>query len=319
MKSYVLAAPRHLAWLTACLLATQPLLPAHAQTNVEGRVTRLEKEMQAVQRKVFPNGAGRLVAPENSAAASAPAQGAAASTPVTDLLARVDAMETQMATLTGQVEQQGNQLRKLEARLAALENNAASAPAPTAISSAPTNPALASPAPISTPPAAKPVAAPAKPATAPAPKPAASASRAAAVAAIEKPATGDAFEDSYSYGYRLWEAKFYPEAQVQLADTVKKFPRHKRLSYARNLLGRAWLDEGKPATSTQIFLDNYQSDPRGDRAPESLYYLGVALAKLKKPKEACQAFDELAAVYPDAAGGRLADRLTRDRAASKCK
>ena len=32
--------------------------PAAAQTAVEGRVDRLEREMRAVQRKVFPGGAG---------------------------------------------------------------------------------------------------------------------------------------------------------------------------------------------------------------------------------------------------------------------
>nr|MBA4771369.1 hypothetical protein [Sphingobium sp.] len=39
---------------SAVLLAIAPA--ATAQTTVEGRVDRLEKEMRAVQRKVFPGG-----------------------------------------------------------------------------------------------------------------------------------------------------------------------------------------------------------------------------------------------------------------------
>ena len=142
---------------------------------------------------------------------------------------------------------------------------------------------------------------------------------AAAVAAIQKPATGDAFEDGYSYGYRLWESKFYPEAQVQLQETVSKYPKHKRVSYARNLLGRAWLDEGKPATAVKIFYDNYKNDPKGDRAPESLYFLGDALTDLNKAAEACEAFGQLASAYPAEASGRLAARLAEGRKKAKCK
>ena len=284
-------------------------MAAMAQTSVEGRVAKLEKEMTAVQRKVFPGGTPYFE-PQNTTPSVTAPDGKPASAPVADLINRVDAMEAQLATITGQVEQQGNRLRKLEDRLAAMDA-AASPLAPVSAGVPGVSAAAATPV-VST--------RPSSPAPKAAPKPAAaSEARASAVAAIVRPSTGDAFEDSYSYGYRLWEAKFYPEAQVQLADTIKKYPKHKRVSFARNLLGRAWLDEGKPATSTQIFLDNYQTDPRGERAPDSLYFLGVALTSLKKTREACQAYDELAAVYPEIAKGRLSDRVAKGRADAKCK
>lgn len=263
---------------------------------VEKRVTRLEKEMRAVQRKVFPGGAGAMVEAENRPGTTTTTSGEPASAPVTDLIGRVDALESQLARVTGKVEEQGNRIAKLETRLKALETAGATA-AVVPVTGSSRGAATAPAEPI---------------------KAAATDSRVAAVAAIEKPATSDPGEDSYIYGYRLWEAKFYPEAQTQLAETVKKYPKHARASHARNLLGRAWLDEGKPATSTQIFLDNYQTDPRGERAPDSLYYLGVALHRLKKNKEACQAFDELASVYPDIATGRLSDRLASGRKAASC-
>jgi hypothetical protein len=56
------------------------------------------------------------------------------------------------------------------------------------------------------------------------------ASRVAAVRAIEKPQTNDPADDEYSYGFRLWEAKFYPEARQQLKMFVDKYPRHSRVS-----------------------------------------------------------------------------------------
>lgn len=315
------------AWLFA---AATPLVAQDA--NVEGRVKKLEKEMQAVQRQIFPNGAGKFFEPEIKSETAAPTNANASSSSATsDLIARVDAIEAQLASLTGQVEQQSNSMRLMEQRLQAVEAglkkqqaDIAAAAAAKAVDDAPTaqtikpatisaaTPVVKSPSATKSPPAKSP---PAKnPATT-----TASAARVQAVAAIAKPSSGDAFEDGYSYGYRLWEAKFYPEARAQLTDTVKKFPKHPRASYARNLLGRTWLDDKKPASAVKILYDNYKEDPRGDRAPESLYFLGVALTDLGKAAEACEAFGQLKTAYPDVAAGRLASGLTSARTRAKCK
>ncbi|HEX4873997.1 MAG TPA: tetratricopeptide repeat protein [Sphingorhabdus sp.] len=302
-------------FLTAAIIVTAVPAAQAQDANVEGRVTKLEKEMKAVQRKVFPDGAGKFFEPEIQAEAAKPAvSGSPSSSAVTDLIARVDALETQLATLTGQVETQGAAMKVMDARLKLLESTK-----PQEVAAGPAVPAVESEtkvavAPTKTETAPK-ASTPAKTNPPANPTPA----RTSAVAAIERPATGDAFEDSYSYGYRLWEGKFYPEAQVQLQDTVTKFPRHKRASFARNLLGRAWLDDGKPATAVKIFYDNYKNDPKGERAPESLYFLGDALAQLGKAPEACEAFGQLASAYPAEASGRLATRLAEGRKKAKCK
>ncbi len=141
----------------------------------------------------------------------------------------------------------------------------------------------------------------------------------AAVQAIEKPATADAGSDEYMFGFRLWEARFYPEAQQQLQIFVDRYPKHKQISHGRNLLGRAWLDDGKPGTAAQFFLQNYLADKKGARAPDSLLYLGVAMVKLKDTEKACGAFAELAATYPDEVAGRIKNQYDGARASVKCK
>jgi TolA-binding protein len=316
--------------ITAALFATAATPIQAQEANIEGRVVKLEKEMKSVQRRVFPDGAGRFIEPDIRTEAAKPAPvGTPSSTAVSDLIARVDALETQLATLTGQVETQAASMRAMDSRLKAIEAQLKEAAATAAVAAAPAAevtpkevaPKVAVAAPKPATPATKPAAPAAKPTAATkAPvvaKP--SAARTAAVAAIERPKSNDAFEDSYSYGYRLWEAKFYPEAQVQLQDTVSKFPKHARSSYARNLLGRAWLDDGKPATAVKIFYDNYKNDPRGDRAPDSLYFLGDALTELGKAAEACEAFAQLTSAYPADSAGRLASRLVEGRKKAKCK
>ena len=101
----------------------QQLAQAQGAATLDNRVGRLESEMRAVQRKVFPGGAP--VEPDITAATPEAAP-APASTPVTDLLARVTALESQLATLTGQTEQNSFRIKQLEQKLE--EMKAASAP-----------------------------------------------------------------------------------------------------------------------------------------------------------------------------------------------
>jgi TolA-binding protein len=301
-------------WLYGAALAVI-VVPAQAQdANVEGRVGKLEKEMKSVQRKVFPEGAGKYFEPEIKPEEATKAGGTSSTTAVADLIARVDAMETQLATLTGQVEQQGTKMRGLESQLKSLDAQVKALKSADSLDESPPSGTNGT-APV-TPMANKAVAATPKPAVTAA-KP--SASRTAAVSAVQKPSTGDGFADGYDFGYRLWEAKYYPEAQAQLDETVKKYPKHKRISYARNLLGRAWLDDGKPATAVKILYDNYTTQPDGDRAPESLYFVGIALNQLGKVTEACKAFDSVEKEYPDAVKSRLSARLVEGRKKAKCK
>ena len=317
---------RH-ALISIALLSAVAAAPLAAQDGaVELRVGNLEKEMKAVHRKVFPTGVP--VQPEIGPLDTGDAGAVPASAPLNDLSARVDSLEAQLKLLTGQVETDGNRLKKLEeefkayqgandARLKALE---------------PTLPDLTPPA--ATPPVAKPVAlVPA--AVTEAPKPAAAKAptatttktatpaktdpkRKALVDAVEIPATGDAAEDAYTYGFRLWTAKLYPEAQVKLKEFSAKYPKHKRASFAQNLLGRAYLDEGKPALASVAFYDNYTKNPKGERASESLYYLGVALTRLKKLPDACKVFDEFKDVYGASAAADLKARVAKARTEASC-
>ena len=268
--------------------------------GIDLRVGKLEKEMKAVQRTVFPQGVP--VQPESGAPVPATAAGSPATAPIADLTARIDALEKGLAALTGQIEQAGYRngqqdeaIKRIEAQLATLNSATESAVAPpTAIKPPPT--------------ASKPPVVATKP----------DAARKVMIASVEVPATGDAAEDAYSYGFRLYTAKLYPEAQTKLKEFVAKYPAHRRYSYAQNLLGRAYYDEGKPALASVAFYDNYQKMPKGERAPESLYWLGQALTKLKKTTDACKVYDELQDVY----GARLAPDLkakaTKGRADAKC-
>jgi TolA-binding protein len=299
-------------------------VPALAQSNTELRLNKVEGEVRALQRKVFPGSGDKMFNPEISAPTPTPSAALPSTSALSDVLTRMDALEGQVARMTGQVEQNTNRIAQLEAKLASV-GQAAVAPdvgSGLAPAAAPQSNLDAMTGGVSTPRPAASTPAPAQVATAqpsstrPATPP--SSSRVQAVSAVSKPSTGDAAEDEYTYGFRLWEAKFYPEAQQQLKLFLEKYPRSTRASWARNLLGRAYLDDSNPLEAAKWFVQNYQTDKRGERAPDSLLYLGVSMKELKDTKRACIALAEFGTTYASEAAGRLKSTYDATRNGLKC-
>ncbi|MFM7403600.1 MAG: tetratricopeptide repeat protein [Erythrobacter sp.] len=312
-------------------IAVAPVPVIAQDAPAEARLRKIESEVRALQRKVFPGGDGKFFEPQigpgapatSSAVPNAAGVTAPPTTAVTDILVRLDALEAQIQALTARSEEQANTLAQMETRLATLEtmSNApiagANTPAmqPAVATPAATTPttAAATRPPAQTPAATTPAATtPAATASSP------SATRLAAVQAIAKPQTDDAGDDEYSYGFRLWSAGFYPEARQQLTKFVEQYPNHTRISFGRNLLGRAFLDDNKPEDAARWFLKNYQANKAGDRAPDSLLYLGTSMIELKDTKRACIALAEFAETYPLITSGRLATDYQAARAKVKC-
>ena len=248
--------------------------------------------MQQLQRQVFPKGR-----PADTAGFSD--EPAATQSSVMTLDQRLDALERQVADMLRQTEENGNRLQSLQAdvgqlrtnqeqRISTLEqrmNDAASvAPA--------TGPGLVDAGPVVQPPKAKPQ----PPKTQP-PKAVADATRTVNdTVPATVPAT-DPGEDAYSEGFRLWQAGQFDDAITSLRAFTSAYPKHRRASYANNLVGRALLDKGEPRAAAEALLANYRNNPTGERAPDSLFYLGQSLMKLGQPGQACKAYAELDAVY----------------------
>jgi TolA-binding protein len=278
------------ALAASAAVALLPSSSAFAQRQPptpEQRIERLEKQVEQMQRQVFPKG-------KPASTAGFADDPAATQTSVIALGQRLDALERQMTDMLRQGEENANRLRSLdselarlrtdqEGRIAALEARLAAAPA-----AEPAEPAAQAPT-TAAPPKPKPAAGPAKP-TADSGGPA------------EPDETADATptdpgEDAYSEGFHLWEAGQYDDAVTALRAFTSAYPKHRRVSFANNLIGRALLDKGEPRAAAEALLANYRNNPGGERAPDSLFYLGQALMKLGQPVQACKAYGELDAVY----------------------
>ena len=293
-----LAASASLATIPAAALAQrQPPSP-------EQRLERLERQVQEVQRQVFPRG-------RPAATAGFADEPAATQSSVATLDQRLDALERQMSDILRQSEENGHRLQSLGAdlaklrtdqdqRIGTLEQRVSDA----AAASVPVATPTAGPATIV--PKATTKASPAK------------LNDTASSPDAESTPAADAGEDAYSEGFRLWQAGNYDQAITSLRAFTAAYPKHRRVSYARNLIGRAQLDKGDARAAAETLLANYRSDSKGERAQDSLYYLGQALMKLGQPGQACKAYAELESVYGSKVRADLKKQVTTAKSEAQC-
>jgi TolA-binding protein len=289
--------------VAALAMAGSPALAQRVATP-EQRIERLENQLRQVQRQVFPRG-------QPASTAGFSDEPAATQSSFRTLDERLNGLERQLADMVRQSEENGHRLTVIQAelakmrsdqeqRLAALEAAAAAAaqaPAPAPVVGE-ASPANAAPKPKIE-------------AAAPAPKPADT--QAGATTPADDPA-----ELAYDEGYQLWRAGKHDQAITSLRAFSSAFPKHRRASWANNLAGRALLDKGEPRAAAEALLANYRSNPKGERAADSLYYLGQALMQLNQPGQACKAYSELEAVYGTSLRAELKRLLPAAKADARC-
>jgi TolA-binding protein len=288
---------RFILTAAAAIPAAWALAPAsaqRAQPSPEQRIERLEKQVQQVQRQVFPKGrpadtAGFLDDP------------AATQSSVAAIAQRLDSLERQMTDLVRMTEENSNRQRTKDAEIERLrsDQDRRIAELEQRIAAASATPATEVQAPAE------------QPAATAKPKPPATAN------AEEVPAE-DPAEAAYTEGFKLWEAGRYDDAITALRAFVSAYPKHRRVSFANNLIGRSLLDKGEARAAVTALIANYRGNPGGERAPDSLYYLGQALMKLGQPGQACKAYEELEEVYSSNLRAPLKSALAGAKASAKC-
>jgi TolA-binding protein len=293
---------------TAALLAFSMTPAFGQQVSPEQRIDRLERQLRQVQRQVFPRGQ-----PADTAGLSI--EPAATQSSVRTIDARLNGLERQLAEILRQSEENGHRLTVMQAeiarmkteqdeRLGALERAGTAAPAP----ATGTPPSAASTG--GNPPAAR---TPTTTTTTATTATSATTSGSAGPAGAEDPG-----EIAYDEGYQLWRAGKYDQAITSLRAFSSSFPRHRRASWANNLAGRSLLDKGEPRAAAEALLANYRGNPKGERAADSLYYLGQALMQLKQAEQACKAYEELEAVYGSSMREELRRLLAPAKADARC-
>jgi TolA-binding protein len=286
--------------LAASAIALSPAAAQRRPPTPEQRIDRLERQVRQVQKQVFPKGQ-----PADTAGFSD--DPAATQDSVNGLNGRLDAVERQLADILRQSEENGNRVAQMEAEVARLRADQdrrlrALETAPAAEEPATGSQGSAEAVEETPPPPSRPKVerAEAKPAELP------------------SESGADPAEAAYDEGYQLWTAGKYDAAIKSLQAFTKKYPSHRRASWAYNLTGRALLDKGQPRAAAEALLANYRRDPKGERAQDSLFYLGQSLMKLGQPGQACKAYAELEEVYAGNVRAPLKAALPGAKAEARC-
>ncbi len=242
------------------------------------RVTRLQTELTTLQRYIYQ---GKEPPPELAPTAGSKTQAAR-------LEVRLAQLETELRTLTGQIEEQnfkilqfGKRLDKLVAdidvRLQRLEGGAVAAPGAEQ-GTATAGQQLAQGG------AAQ----------------GASQGAAQAGSQVAKIDSGATPEEQYEYAFGLLSRNDYDGAERVLSAFLQEYPADKLAGNAKYWLGETYYVRGRYAEAAITFAEGYESYPDSVKAPDNLLKLGKSLAALGQTEDACGTFAELHKRYGQA-------------------
>ncbi|MCC3862189.1 tol-pal system protein YbgF [Pseudemcibacter aquimaris] len=243
------------------------------------RLTAIEKQLNALQRRVFTPGSRFQSGEEQSSSADAvtsapldmPVGGEGAL--MAEINIRISELETQIRQMTGQLEEANfkvNQLtRQIETmqkdndfRFGELENGRG-------MVSGSAGGGMAAPmAGASTAPAASGTA-------------------------------GGTPKEKYDYAYGLVSNANYAEAEINFLEFLEQHPQDELAGNAQYWLGQTYYARGNYADATRTFLEGMSKYPESSKAPAYLLKVGMSLNLLGEKNDACEVFRELNARFPD--------------------
>jgi tol-pal system protein YbgF len=314
--------------------APKPAPQAKAQggDSIGARLGRLEEKIRDLQVMVgtlesFVRAKPGAVLPQEAPPPVAQGQSG-------DLGPRIDALETQITALTSHIEQIGRQMSALEAKLSA----APALPAPLPPSAERQGEAPAPPSDSASASAAgesdddgdtsKPRWYGAKPGTdevaallegqdasgpLPAEGPGADDKPQSLVAGLPG---GDA-QSLYQQGYGALLQKDYAGAEGAFRQLLNAYPKDPLAGDAQYWIGETYYVRGQYKNAADALLKGYKTYKSGQKAPDTLLKLGMALAALGQKDAACSTFNELKAKYPGAPD-HIADEAKAERKKAGC-
>jgi tol-pal system protein YbgF len=104
--------------------------------------------------------------------------------------------------------------------------------------------------------------------------------------------------DHYNKAYAYLTATQYAQAEAWLAAFVKRHPTDKLADNAFYWLGETRLVQNNAAAAVQAFRDGLRAFPKGAKAPDNYYKMGIALEQLKQPELAKASWQKLIKDYP---------------------
>jgi tol-pal system protein YbgF len=293
---------RAFAFASALLALGGPLQVARAQSYsteiLLSRIERLERDLAELQRQVDRGGTAAVGQdlPDSQAAR---------------IELRLNAYESELKRLTGEVEELSFRLRQVENRVSHLGTAPASpAMAPVAGGMTGSNQPTGDTGPkvLGTVPQAEVDALQSQEVTQ-------ESTFTAAAPAASLPEGSP--QQQYDYARSLLKQADWAGAEGAFQAFLGKHPNDPLAGNAKYWLGETYYVRGDYATAAVVFAEGFESYPNSPKAPDNLLKLGMALGNLGRRQDACGTLTALQQRYPDASKAITA-RAGKERARLGC-
>lgn len=125
-------------------------------------------------------------------------------------------------------------------------------------------------------------------------------------------------QEQYQFAFGLLRKHQFDTAEVAFKEFLAKHDGTELSGNARYWLGETHYARAEYVKAAEVFLQGYEKDPNGSKAPDSLLKLAMSLGQLGQNKEACAAIDKLFVDFPQA-NSSLKRTATRQQRQMNCK
>ncbi len=108
-------------------------------------------------------------------------------------------------------------------------------------------------------------------------------------------------KEKYDYAFDLLRQANYPAAEQAFRAFLQQHPGDPLSGNAKYWLGETYYVRGDNQNAAIVFAEGFQEYPNSSKAPDNLLKLGMALSNLGSTQDACGTFSELKRRYPNAA------------------
>tara|TARA_R110001592_G_scaffold20926_20_gene84806 strand:- start:29986 stop:30834 length:849 start_codon:yes stop_codon:yes gene_type:complete len=102
---------------------------------------------------------------------------------------------------------------------------------------------------------------------------------------------------AYDTAYSYIKSRDFDRAEAEFANFIKNYPDHDLVSNAKYWYGETFYVRGDYNQAARVFAEGYQKYPDGAKAASNLLKLGMSLVGMGKKDDACIAFKQLKKDY----------------------
>jgi len=106
-------------------------------------------------------------------------------------------------------------------------------------------------------------------------------------------------QQKYRYAQKLVTTGQYAKAEAALSEFIKNYPEDSLAGNAQYWLGQTYYVRKMYTKATRVFLEGYDKYPKSPKAPAFLLKIGMSLNAMGEKRDACDAYRELGVRFPD--------------------